>query len=139
MGVGPNYVLDKGFIAQGATAYAFGELIAPGTLTQTCVRATAAPTGTTTWLGVCQDSVDQTKIATAKVEVSVRILGIARVIAGASVAVGNRLTNDTSARAVPVTRAGAGAQPAPVVGIALTGTSTVGEHIDVLLTPGASY
>jgi hypothetical protein len=137
MGVGPNYVLDKGFIAQGATAYAFGEILVPGTATQTCARATTA--GALNFLGVCQDSVDQTKIATGKVEVSVRLLGISRVIAGGTITTGSRVTNDTSARAVAVTRAAAGAQPAPILGIALTGTVTTGEQIDVLLTPGATY
>jgi hypothetical protein len=140
MGVGPNYVLDKGFLAQGgAVAYTFGEALIPGTLTQSCARSTSAVSGTTFWLGISQETVDSTKIGTGKAFVDVRLLGISRAIAGATVTVGARLTTDTSARVVPVTRAAAGAQPAPVIGVALTGTTNVGEHIDVLLTPGASY
>jgi hypothetical protein len=140
MGTGPNYGLDKGFLAQGgAVAYTFGELVLPGTAVQSMVRATAAPTGTTFWLGVCQETVDATKVGTGKVFADVRINGISRVIAGGTITVGARLTNDTSARAVAVTRAAAGAQPVPVFGVALTGTTNVGEHVDVLLTPGATY
>jgi hypothetical protein len=139
MGVGPNYVLDKGFLAQGgAVAYTFGEVLIPGSVVQSCARATSA-SATVAPLGICQETVDAAKIGTAKAFVDVRLLGIARVIAGATITVGARLTNDTSARATPVTRAGAGAQPAAVFGIALTGTTTVGEHIDVLLTPGATF
>jgi hypothetical protein len=140
MGAGPNYVLDKGFLAQGgAVAYTFGEILVPGTAVQSCTRSTAAVSGTTFFLGVCQETVDATKVGTGKVFVDTRLLGISRVIAGGTVTVGARVTSDTSARAVAVTRAAAGAQPAPILGVALTGTTNVGEHIDVLLTPGASY
>jgi hypothetical protein len=139
MGVGPNYVLDKGFLAEGGSvAYTFGEIVVMGTATQACARATSTG-ATNNFLGVCQESVDATKVNTGKVFVDVRILGIARVIAGASITKGQKVTNDTSARATPITRAAAGAQPQNVLGIALTTTTTVGEHIDVLLTPGASY
>jgi hypothetical protein len=140
MGTGPNYVLDKGFLAQGGSVqYNFGEIIVPGTAVQSCVRSTAAVGGTTFFLGVCQETIDAAKVVTGKVFADVRMLGISRVIAGGTVTVGARVTSDTSARAVAVTRAAAGAQPAPILGIALTGTTNVGEHIDVLLTPGASY
>jgi hypothetical protein len=139
MGVGPNYVLDKGFLAEGGNvAYTFGEIVVMGTANAACGRATTVA-ATNNFLGVCQESIDATKVVTGKVFVDVRMLGIARVIAGAAITKGAKVTNDASARAVTVTRAGAGAQPANVLGIALTTTSTVGEHIDVLLTPGASY
>jgi hypothetical protein len=140
MGVGPNYGLDKGFLAQGGSVqYNFGEAVIPGSAVQSCARSTGAPTGTTFWLGICQETIDASKVNTGKAFIDIRLNGISRAIAGATVTVGARLTTDTSARVVPVTRAAAGAQPAPILGIALTGTTNVGEHIDVLLTPGASY
>jgi hypothetical protein len=133
MGVGPNYVLDKGHLAQGATAYAFGELVVPGTVEQSVTRATTAGA---MFAYVCQEDVDATRIATGKVFVDCRMLGIARVIAGAAVAKSAKLTNDTSARAV--TQAGAVGSGAPVLGIALTAAANAGDQIDVLLTPGAT-
>jgi hypothetical protein len=138
MGVGPNYVLDKGMLAQGASAYTFGEILVMGSVTQSVARATTVAGGNI-FIGVCQESVDVAKVTTGKVFVDTRILGIARVIAGGTITVGARLTNDASARAVAVTRAIAGAQPVHVFGMALTATSTVGEHVDVLLTPGMTY
>jgi hypothetical protein len=138
MGTGPNYVLDKGMLAQGATAYTFGEILVAGTVTQSVARATVVA-GNNVFLGVCQESVDAVKVTTGKVFVDTRILGISRVIAGGTITVGARVTNDASARAVAVTRAIAGAQPVHVLGIALTATTTVGEHVDVLLTPGLTY
>lgn len=139
MGVGPNYVLDKGFLAEGGSVeYKFGEIVVHGTALQAVARATTAA-ATNLFVGVCQETVDAAKVATGKVFVDVRVLGIARVIAGAAVTKGSRVTNDTSARATAVTRAGAGVQPAHVLGIALTPAAAAGDHIDVLLTPGATY
>ena len=138
MGAGPNYVLDKGFLAEGSAAYTFGEILIQGTANQACARATVVA-ATNNFLGVCQDTIDATKVTTGKAQVDVRLLGIARVIAGGTITKGARVTNDALARATAVTRAGAGVQPAHVLGIALTATTTVGEHIDVLLTPGGTY
>ena len=132
MGVGPNYVLNKGMLAQGSSAYAFGELVVPGTVEQSVTRATSA--GATGFVGVCQEDVDATRILTGKVFVGVAFGGIARVIVGAAVAKNAKLTNDTSARAV--TQAGAVGSGAPVIGIALTAANNAGEYIDMLLTPG---
>lgn len=133
MGVGPNYVLDKGFLAQGSTAYAFGEGVVLGTVEQSVARATTALT-VPGFFGVVQEDLDTTRLATGKAFVGVRILGITRAIAGAAIAKGAILINDTSARVVTQ----AGAAGTPVVGIALTAASAAGDHIDVLLTPGAT-
>src|SRR3954447_15195828 len=104
MGVGPNYVLDKGFLAQGGNVqYTLGEAVVPGTVTQSMARSTGAPTGTTFWLGICQETVDAAKVNTGKVFADVRLMGISRAIAGGTVTVGARLTTDTSARVVAVT------------------------------------
>lgn len=133
MGVGPNYGLDKGFLAQGATAYAFGEGVVLGTVEQSVTRATTALT-VPGFFGVVQEDLDTTRLATGKAIVGVRITGITRAIAGAAVAKGAILVNDTSARVVTQ----AGAAGTPVIGIALTAAAAAGDHIDVLLTPGAT-
>jgi hypothetical protein len=138
MGLGPNYVLSKGFLGEGAAAFTKGEIVVMGAAVQGAARATSTG-ATNNFLGVVSETVEVAKITTGKAEVQVDIMGIARVIAGAAITKGAKLTNDTSCRATPITRAGAGAQPQNSFGIALTTTATVGEHIDVLLTPGASY
>jgi hypothetical protein len=136
MGVGPNYVLDKGHVATGSTAYKFGELVVPSGDGTKVARATTA---NARLRGVCQEAVDVGKVTTGKVVLNVRMLGISRVLAGAAIAVDDQLTNDTTARAVPKTKAGAGAQPGHVFGTALTAATAAGQFVDVLLTPGAQF
>lgn len=128
MGVGPNYVLDKGFVSTGASAYAFGEAVVLNGDGTKCARATSAGAQV---LGVCQEVLDATRVATGKAVIDIRLLGITRCIAGAAVSVGQKVTNDTSCRAV----AGGGAGT-PSFGIALTAATAAGQMIDVLLTPG---
>jgi hypothetical protein len=143
MGVGPNYVLDKGHVATGSTAYAFGELVTPVANAATPNASTAVARATTanvlTPIYVCQEDLDTTRLATGKAVVDCRLLGISRVLSGAAVSVHDRVTNDTTARAVTRTRAAAGAQPAATFGIALTAATAAGQYIDVLLTPGATF
>jgi hypothetical protein len=129
MGLGPQYVLDKGHVATGSAAYKFGELVTASGDGTKCARATVAGAKLR---GVCQENVDAAKVLTGKVVLDVRMLGISRVIAGAAVAVEDRLTNDTSARAVPVS-AVVGAKE--YFGIAMTAATGAGEMIDVLLVP----
>jgi len=136
MGVGANYVLNKGLLATGSTAYAFGEVVKL-LADQKCVRATSADD--LGFLGVCQEDLDTTRLATGKAVIGVAFLGLVRVIAGAEVNVGDRVTNNTSARAVTRSRTAAGSQPKSTFGIAMTYASGDGVHIDVLLTPGATY
>jgi hypothetical protein len=136
MGVGPNYVLNKGMLAQGTSAYTFGELVIDGSVEQSVARATSAGADVS---GVVQETVDATRVTTGKVFVNVAYLGMVRVLTGAAVAKRDRLTNDTSARAVPSARTAAGSQPKQVFGIALTAATGANQYIDVLLTPGGSY
>jgi hypothetical protein len=139
MGVGPNYGLDKGFLVEGSTAVTFGRVAIPGTAEQSAVTPSAT-SATIVPEGIWQETVDAGRVATGKVIANVRVLGISRAEAGAAVTKGARLTYDNVGRVVPVTRAAAGAQPATVLGIAQTATVTgAGDHIDVLLTPGATY
>ena len=138
MATGPNYILDKGFLAEGGSvAYTEGMLVVMGTAEQSVAKATSA--STLLPLGVCQEAVDAVKVATGKVFVGVRILGIARVKSGAAVAKGDRITNDTSARGVPVTRAITTAAPQPCFGIAFNAVDAADKYFDMLLTPGGTY
>jgi hypothetical protein len=137
MGTGPNYGLSKGFLAQGSTAYTQGELVIHGTVEQSTARATSA--STLVPLGVCDETIDVAKVLTTKAFVNIALMGIVRVKCGAAVARMSRITNDTSARGVAITRAAAGAQPQPCFGIALTATSNANEYFDMLLTPGGTY
>ena len=136
MGVGPNYVLSKGFVATGSAAYAPGELVVASGDGTECARATSANANV---LGVCMEKVDADKVTTGKVVVGVDLMGISRVLAGDAVSVGDFLTNDTTARAVSKTKAAAGAQPGPVFGKALTAATAAGQYIDVLLIPGGQF
>jgi hypothetical protein len=138
MGVGPNYGLNKGMLAQGSLAYTSGMLVVLGTVDQSVAQATSA--STLLPLGVCVETIDVAKVLTGKAYIGIALMGIVRVVAGATpVIYGSRITNDTTARGVPVTRAAAGAQPQPVFGIALTAQATANGYFDMLLTPGASY
>lgn len=146
MGVGPNYVLDKAFLATGATAYATGEIgkvvVGTGSFTTTLnsvQRNTTLVVATTadTLLVAIGEDLDTVRLATGKAFINCRVMGIARVLCGATVTAGKYVTSDATARAINVTKAAAGAQPIPVLGYALTG-NTVGLPIDVLVTPGVS-
>lgn len=131
MGVGANYGLNKGFLAGGSTAYAFGEIVVPDTAEQSCKRATTASAAGL--LGVCQEDLDTVRLATGKAVIGVALEGIARVLTGAAVAKDAKVTNDATARAIVQ----AGAAGSPTFGIALTAATGAGQFIDVLLTPGA--
>jgi hypothetical protein len=128
MGVGPNYVLDKGLVATGSTAYKFGEFVTLSGDGTKCARATGAGAPIAF---VSQEDLDTTRLATGKAVIDVRILGIARVLSGAAVAVGAKVSNDASARAVTGGAAGTSSH-----GIALTAATAANQYIDVLLTPG---
>jgi hypothetical protein len=133
---GPNFVLDKGFTATGSTAYAFGECIVQGSTNTSCARATSAAS---LLLGICQETLDATKLATGMATINIRLLGISRVIAGGAIARGARVKNDANAHAVSASQTAGGSQPVNVFGIALSPASASGDFIDVLLTPGATY
>jgi hypothetical protein len=130
MGVGPNYVLDKGFVATGVTAYAQGECVTLSGDGTKCARSGAG----NLVIGICQENVDATRVTTGKAVVDIRLLGISRVLTGAAVAVGARVGADATSRAITVAPA-AGAN-ASYFGVALTASTGAGQFIDVLLVPG---
>ena len=130
MGVGPNYVLNKGLVATGATAYKFGECVTLSGDGTKCARATSAAAPA---VFVCQEDLDTTRLATGKAVINVAMYGIVRVLSGAAVAVNDKVANDATARAVP-----GGAAGTASFGIALTAATGAGQFIDVLLTPGST-
>jgi hypothetical protein len=149
MGLGPNYGLNKGYLATGATAYAFGEIcreianpaaslssVANAVVRQTTAIATGSAATT---LVVCQENLDTVKLGTGKAIISCAKAGAVRVLAGAAVTKGDRVTSDNTARAVTVTKATAGAIPVQVLGIAETDATAAGQFIDVTLTPGGVW
>ena len=74
------------------------------------------------------------RLGTGKAVVGVRMQGITRVIAGANnLAVGDPLTNDTSARAVK--QAGAVGSGAVSFLRALSPSANIGDQIDAMVTP----
>ena len=129
MGLGPNYVLDKGLLVQGSAAVVQGTLYQGGTADQSATPHTAVNQRS---IGVAQESVDAAKVATGKVFADFRILGIARVLAGAAIATRyTRVTANALGRAIAHTPG-----TTTPVGIALTTAAADGDFIDVLLTPG---
>lgn len=133
MGVGPNYVLSKGFLMQGTAAVTAGMLLKDGTVEQSVALA-----GTGDVLGVAAETVDAVRVTTGKVFLDVDLMGISRVLCGGTVAKGDRVASDATHRAVAVVQAISTAVPAKTFGRALT-AGTVGLYIDVLLTPGATF
>lgn len=129
MGVGPNYVLDKGFKAEGSAAYLAARFVQSGTAEQSVKLITAVNQKA---IGVCMEAVDATKVVTGKAIVDVRLLGIARVEVGAvAITKDMKVAPDAAGKAIVSAAATFSA------GVALTGAQP-GEHIDVLLTPGMS-
>lgn len=131
---GPNYVLDKGFIADGAVSQ-FHVVVMTGD--ENMAQATVAGADP---LGVCQEEVEA-RDAGLRVA-NARILGITRVVCGAAIARRDKLAVAADGRVVPATATvlsdgtAAGTLGDLVVGIAWTPTTAAGQHLDMLLTPG---
>lgn len=121
--MGPNEILDKGYIATAATPLF------------TIVKQTgveSAELNTTAggdWLGVAQEEPNAEDVAAGRV-FRVRLLGISRVVAAGVISSRAKVTSNDAGLAVA---AGAGQH---VVGIALTESTAAGDWINVLLTPG---
>lgn len=136
---GMNYVLAKGFLATGSSAYVRGQLVkfATGTTLQPAqiVGSTASNDAIA---GVTLEALDAAKVTTGKASIGVQMMGIAEVVfgGGSAVAVG--------AKVMPGTTGGSNAGQCilaatslnTVVGIALTAPSTQGDYFSILLTPG---
>lgn len=121
--MGPNEVLDKGYIATGETPLF------------TIVKQTgveSAELNTTAggdWLGVAQEEPNAEDVAAGRV-FRIRLLGISRVVAAGVIARRTKVTSNALGQAV------AASPGQHVVGIALTESTAEGDWINVLLTPG---
>lgn len=138
MAGGANYGLDKGYLAAAAIGSAAS---GPDLATSydyflfVKVSGTAGTTVTPAAAGDVTLGVAQSRVATADINkqvVNIRLLGISKVVAGGTVAYGDRVKSDASGKAVVNTTG----TLANVAGVALTGGAS-GDLIDVLLTPGA--
>jgi hypothetical protein len=90
---------------------------------------------TTLALGVVQEDIDATKVATGKAVANVRYLGVTKMVVqtAASIVEGSLITCGNAGGAVIA------ASTNKVIGICVgtPGTVAAGDYIDVLLTPGA--
>lgn len=123
--MGPNEILDKGYIATAATPLF------------TIVKQTgveSAELNTTAggdWLGVAQEEPNADDVAGGRV-FRVRLLGISRVVASGVIDIRDKVASTATGEAAVATTGQA------VVGIALTPAAAAGDWINVLLTPGAT-
>ena len=127
-----NFVLDKGFTllstynssaVAGALAKRFVKLVSNQTVDLNVLATTRS-------IGVLMENVDQAKIATGKVVADVRLMGIARVVAGAAFAVGVEVGSDTTGRAITAVSTNY------ILGVALWPAANAGDEVDILLTQG---
>lgn len=122
--MGPNFVLDKGYRANGAIGQFRGVALAAN---DQVVQAGAADAAL---LGVSQDDV---AAGDANKQIAnIRLLGISRCVNGTAGALARRtrVTTDASGRVVAAVAGN------PVLGVTLTAGAAQGDHVDVLLTPG---
>jgi len=127
-----NFIgLDKGFLLLST----YNSSAAAGALAWRFVKSTALLTvdlntsSSGLVLGVLQENVDQTKIATGKVTANVRMGGISKTTAGAAVTVYTEIMSDTTGRAIT-----AATSANRVQGLALQAATAAGDIIDVYLT-----
>jgi hypothetical protein len=141
---GANYVLDKGFdvlvtynssSVNGVTAYRCVALTTPAGKIDINATATAAN------IGVVQEDISASRVATGKVVADVRILGITKVrvsdtpgviLMGSKVAASGTGANIGGVKLAVSTNIPLGI----VVGPVPIGSPAAGDLIDVLLTPG---
>lgn len=135
---GPNYGLDKGFVADAAigsaatgpdlaTSYDYFLIVKPVAGSPDHVALGAAATDSI--LGVSQMRVLAADAGT--IVADIRLEGITKVVAGGAVAIGDRVTSNASGRAITTTTAGN-----RVLGVALSTAAANGDLIDVFITPG---
>lgn len=141
-GVGSNMVLDKGYLVLST----YNSSAAAGVTAFRCVKVDATTgvidlnaTATAVNVGVVQESVEAAKVATGKVVVDVRLLGITKLRVSdtpGAIVIGSKVAaSGTGANAGGVKLAVATNSPIGIV-VGLTGTVAAGDLIDVLLTPG---
>jgi predicted TIM-barrel fold metal-dependent hydrolase len=135
-GVGANFVLDKGLPVLAT----YNSSSTNGVQKFRCVKFAAAGTfdictaDTDRFIGVVQEDIDATKVATNKAIADVRMLGISTVLVttAASIVLGSPVTMSTGGG---VKLAASGDIPIGLA-VGITGTIADGNLIQVLLTPG---
>lgn len=138
---GSTYVLDKPFAvlstynsssANGVQQYRVVKVASTGKI-DLATNATA----TSGNIGVVQENIDATKVATGNAVANVRVLGVTKVIVGVatSVAVGVRVMCDSTGQAIVAATTGSEVLGIVVGSNASFGTISTGDIIDVLLTP----
>jgi hypothetical protein len=123
---GANFILDKGYVLEGSSAYTAFRFVAAGA-TDSSVTSTIAAGALA--LGVIQEDVDAAKVATGKVVADIRLLGISKVVAGAAVTLWAEVATDNQGRAINA------ATTHRVIGRALQSAAAAGDIIDVLMVP----
>jgi hypothetical protein len=136
---GMNYVLAKSFLATGTAALIRGQLVkatAGSTLQPAQVGVCTAITDRP--IGVVLEDLDAAKVATGKAYVSVLVLGIAQVVAGAAVSLGDKVSTNAGSAGPPDTRGQTitSASTSIPYGIAMGPAAAQGDYISVLLMPG---
>lgn len=127
---GPNFLLDKGFQVQSAITK--GMLVKYGTSDQTCTAITGA---NQVPLGVALEDASAADVTKGRI-INVRILGIARCIAGAALTRGTRVGVGATGKVVAMV--GTAGLVENVAGITMFSSAADLDHIDVLLTPGVT-
>lgn len=121
--MGPNEVLDKGFIADD-------EIPEFHVVDQSDVdHCELQDTAGGDWVGISQESADEVDVANRRV-LRVRTMGVSRAVAGGEVALKARVAANTSGELVTASDGDY------VVGIARTPASVAGDWFNVELTPG---
>jgi hypothetical protein len=131
---GSDHILTKGALVTGSAAYKLGDLLILSTASTTYPFQVAKSTASTDRIiGVANEALDVGKVTTGKAFIGVNMLGVCKVIAGASLSQGARVMPGASGTAAQAITA-ATATNIPF-GLALTAAGAQGDIIDVLLTP----
>jgi hypothetical protein len=127
---GMNFVLDKGFQAQSAVTKFY--VVKYGTADQTCTAVTGA---NQVPLGVVQEDASAADVTKGRI-VNVRLMGIARCVAGAAITRGTRVGVGATGKVLPMV--GTAGLVENTVGIAMMSSAADLDVIDVLLTIGTT-
>lgn len=140
--MGPNAILDKGFyVDPSSAAVSFGlackfkSSTSQGDSGVVGDTVTSSASAGEAVLGIYQETLDAAKVSTGKATVSVRIMGITRMVgdgSGTAITPGMALTVNGSGQAVAVASSVGLKQS---LGIAMSPLSVAGGFLDVLLTP----
>jgi hypothetical protein len=128
---GANFILDKGYQPTGAVRK-FRVVTKSTSNKEQCAEAASAGAMP---LGVCQEEISADDATKGRVA-DIRVMGASRCIAGEVMAtIGVPVRTDNQGRVVTLAAATANQNQ---LGILQTAAAAVGDHVDVLLTPGAA-